>query len=206
MRILRKYFFYSIYLFFIAVASDKIKPYSGSHMVWNGLVPDFTMPQAQKIYADQHKEKHIDIGISGYKIDECDGYDNWLFPDHAKFPSGRNAAAVRSTLGILAQKTIYEEYKEQNKRTYGLVRASAAGSQMMPFCIYNDCYSFEQYLTGLASSSFCGALWVPEVRDADTAEGVVIVPDGVKFAGNGVALDRHGGFGGDELRRRRDRH
>ena len=149
---------------------EDMKPYSGSHMVWNGLVPDFTLPEARKIYAEQHKKTHIDIGISGYKIDECDGYDNWLFPDHAKFPSGRNAAAVRNTLGILSQKAIYETYKEENRRTYGLVRASAAGSQMMPFCIYNDCYSFEQYLTGLASSSFCGALWVPEVRDANTAE------------------------------------
>ncbi|MBE6896190.1 MAG: DUF5110 domain-containing protein [Ruminococcaceae bacterium] len=153
-----------------ATIYEDMKPYSGSHMVWNGLAPDFTLPEARKIYADQHKEKHIDIGVSGYKIDECDGFDNWLFPDHAKFPSGRNAAAVRSSLGILAQKATYEIYRSINKRTYGLVRASAAGSVMMPYCIYNDCYSFEQYLTGLASSSFCGCLWVPEVRDADTSE------------------------------------
>ncbi|MBQ6171280.1 MAG: DUF5110 domain-containing protein [Clostridia bacterium] len=148
----------------------EIKPYCGSHKVWNGIVPDFTLEKARDIIAKQHKKDHIDIGVSGYKIDECDGYDEWLFPDHASFPSGRSAAAVRNTLGILAQKNIYNVFRKENKRTYGLVRASAAGSSMMPFCIYNDCYSFEQYLTGLASSSFTGCLWVPEVRDANTAE------------------------------------
>ncbi|MBQ6052076.1 MAG: DUF5110 domain-containing protein [Clostridia bacterium] len=149
---------------------EEIKPYCGSHMVWNGLTPDFTLEKAREIFAKQHKKEHIDIGVSGYKIDECDGYDFWLFPDHASFPSGRSAAAVRNTLGILAQKNIYNAFRKENRRTYGLVRASAAGSAMMPFCIYNDCYSFEQYMTGLASSSLTGCLWVPEVRDAKTAE------------------------------------
>ncbi len=149
---------------------DSIKPYCGSHKVWNGIVPDLTIPKARQILADQHKKEHADIGVSGYKIDECDGYDGWLFPDHARFPSGNNAAVVRNSFGILAQKNIYEMYREENRRTFGLVRASAAGSSMMPFCIYNDCYSFDQYMTGLASSSLCGCLWVPEVRDAKTEE------------------------------------
>jgi alpha-D-xyloside xylohydrolase len=149
---------------------EEIMPFCGSHKVWNGIVPDFTLEKAREIIANQHKKEHIDIGVSGYKIDECDGYDEWLFPDHTSFPSGRSAAAVRNTLGILAQKNIYNAFRKENKRTYGLVRASAAGSAMMPFCIYNDCYSFEQYLTGLASSSLTGCLWVPEVRDAQTPE------------------------------------
>lgn len=149
---------------------DELIPYSGSHMVWNGLVPDFTMAEAKDIYSRIHDDKHVSIGVSGYKVDECDGFDGWLFPDHAEFPSGNDAPTIRSTLGITAQNALYDLYHKHNKRTYGLVRASNTGSAAMPFCIYNDCYSFKDYMTGLASASFCGTLWVPEVRDADTAE------------------------------------
>ena len=51
-----------------------------------GEVPDFTMPQARKIFFDQLKKDQVDIGVSGYKIDEVDGYDHYLWPDVATFP------------------------------------------------------------------------------------------------------------------------
>ena len=31
---------------------DKILPFTGSHTVWGGVVPDFTIPEAQKIFTD----------------------------------------------------------------------------------------------------------------------------------------------------------
>ncbi|WP_315814692.1 TIM-barrel domain-containing protein [Paraflavitalea speifideaquila] len=33
-----------------------ILPYTGSHTVWVGAVPDFTMPQARKIFFEQLKK------------------------------------------------------------------------------------------------------------------------------------------------------
>lgn len=57
---------------------QQMYPLSGSHLVWLGIVPDYTLPAARKILTDQHQSDHIDIGISGYKIDEVDGYDFWL--------------------------------------------------------------------------------------------------------------------------------
>ena len=64
-----------------------IKPLTGSHTVWNGLVADLTLPKAQQIYKNFFTKTHLDIGVSGYKIDEVDSYDQWLWPDVASFPS-----------------------------------------------------------------------------------------------------------------------
>jgi alpha-glucosidase (family GH31 glycosyl hydrolase) len=59
--------------------------YTGSHTVWVGEVPDITMPQARNIFFGQLKKDQVDIGVSGYKIDEVDGYDHYLWPDVATF-------------------------------------------------------------------------------------------------------------------------
>ncbi len=145
-------------------------PLSGSHMVWNGIVPDLTLEEARRLYAEHHQSTLIRAGVSGFKIDECDGYDKYLWPDHAEFPSGNSAATLRQGYGLLCQRTVHEAFRQSGRRTYGLVRASNAGASSFPFCIYNDCYTFGDYLNGICSAAFCGALWVPEVRDAKTAE------------------------------------
>ncbi len=143
---------------------------SGSHLVWNGLVPDYTLAEAREIYSDYHAKTLLRAGISGFKIDECDGYDKYLWPDHATFPSGHSATTVRQSYGVLLQKMIYELYRKENLRTYGLVRASNAGASAFPFCVYNDSYTFRDFLHALCSAAFCGTLWVPEVRDAKTPD------------------------------------
>ena len=149
---------------------DTLYPLAGSHMVWLGIVPDYTLPKAREILMGQHKTDHFDIGISGYKIDEVDGYDFWLWPDHATFPSGTSAEAMRQTYGLLLQKMLYTDlFKANNQRTYGLVRASNGAASAYPFVIYSDSYDHEQYITGLSSASLCGILWTPEIRSAQNA-------------------------------------
>ncbi len=61
-------------------------------------------------------------------------------------------------------------FKEINKRTYGLVRASNAGASNFPYVIYNDYYSHQDFIIALVNSSFIGVLWTPEVRASKTAE------------------------------------
>jgi len=39
-----------------------------------------------------------------------------------------------------------------------------------PYVIYNDCYHHRQYINGLVNSGFCGVLFTPEVRGAESAE------------------------------------
>lgn len=142
-------------------------PLSGSHLVWLGIVPDYTLPEARGILIDQHKKDHFDIGISGYKIDEVDGYDFWLWPDHATFPSGTSAEAMRQTYGMLMQEMLHKElFRENNMRTYSQVRSSNGAASAYPFVIYSDSYGHEQYITGLSSASLCGILWCPEIRSA----------------------------------------
>lgn len=53
---------------------DSLVPYSGDYLVWNGLVPDFSLDEASDIFAGYHKEL-CDEGITGFKHDECDGSD-----------------------------------------------------------------------------------------------------------------------------------
>ncbi len=147
-----------------------LQPYIGSHTVWGGVVPDYTLPTAQKILTDQINKDQVSLGISGYKIDECDGYDRWLWPDVAKFPSGNSAEQIRQTYGILLQKTTSRLYHDNNIRTYGLVRASNGGGVSFPYVIYNDYYSHEDFITALINSGFNGVLWTPEVRGSKTGE------------------------------------
>jgi alpha-D-xyloside xylohydrolase len=140
---------------------NSITPYTGSHTVWVGEVPDFTIPQARKIFFDQLQKDQVDIGVSGYKIDEVDGYDHYLWPDGEQ---------MRSTYCVLAMRYAAEMYHRKNQRTYGLVRANNAGGVSLPFVIYNDYYNHEDFITALINSGFSGVLWTPEARASKTGE------------------------------------
>ncbi|WP_341836550.1 TIM-barrel domain-containing protein [Chitinophaga pollutisoli] len=147
-----------------------LKSLSGSHTVWNGLVADFTLPEAKALFREHFLKNHIALGVSGYKMDENDGYDKWLWPDVATFPSGTSAEQMRQIYGIAMQQMTDEWFREQNRRTYGLVRASNAGASRFPYVIYNDYYSHPDFITALVNSSFIGVLWTPEVRASKSAE------------------------------------
>lgn len=158
---------------YVSPASDiykKMYPLSGSHTVWCGIVPDLADNQARQIWKDKLEREHISIGVSGYKIDEVDGYDRYLWPDVATFPSGISAEQMRQTYGLWVQRTTAELYEKRNQRTFGLVRASNAGASAFPYVIYNDYYSHQDFITALINSGFCGVLWTPEVRNSKTGE------------------------------------
>ncbi|AHF15526.1 glycoside hydrolase family 31 protein [Niabella soli] len=148
----------------------QIAPYTGSHTVWTGEVPDFTIPEARKIFFGQLKKDQVDIGVSGYKIDEVDGYDYYLWPDVARFPGGLTGEQMRQTYGVLAMRYSLDMFKEKNERTYGLVRASNAGANTYPYVIYNDYYNHEDFITALINSGYIGVLWTPEARASKTSE------------------------------------
>jgi alpha-D-xyloside xylohydrolase len=124
-----------------------ISPFTGSHTVWLGEVPDYTIPEAQKVLLNHHQKKHLNLGVSGYKIDEIDGYDKWLYPDHATFPSGNDAVEMRQLYGLILQKMLGDHFKKQNIRTYGLVRSSYIGASSHPFVVYSDhlCYGIGKF-------------------------------------------------------------
>nr|MBI1228904.1 DUF5110 domain-containing protein [Cytophagales bacterium] len=147
-----------------------ILPLTASHTVWAGVVPDFTLLAAQQIFWKQFETEHIAKGVSGYKIDEVDGYDQWLWPDVARFPSGISAEQIRQTYGLLVQKQSAELFHARNERTYGLVRASNGGGTSFPYVIYNDYYEHRDFITALINSGYAGVLWTPEARASKTAE------------------------------------
>jgi alpha-glucosidase (family GH31 glycosyl hydrolase) len=147
-----------------------IKPYTSSHTVWVGIVPDFNTKPARDLFKGLFTEQHINLGVSGYKVDETDGYDSWLWPDVAKFPSGFSAEQIRQTYGLQFQKISADWFREKNVRTYGLTRASNAGASSMPYVIYNDYYNHKDFITALCNSSFIGVLWTPEARSSKTSE------------------------------------
>jgi alpha-D-xyloside xylohydrolase len=149
---------------------SSIQPYTGSHTVWLGEVPDYTMAKAREVLLDHHQKNHIQPGVSGYKIDEVDGYDFWLWPDHATFPSGNDAVEIRQLYGLILQNTLTDHFRSQNRRTYGLVRSSYIGASSQSFVLYSDYYGHRGYITALVNSSFAGILWTPEIRSASSAE------------------------------------
>jgi alpha-glucosidase (family GH31 glycosyl hydrolase) len=147
-----------------------ILPFTGTHTVWGGVVPDHSLPEARDIFINQLSKSQVSIGVSGYKLDENDGFDNWLWPDVAKFPSGNSAEQLRQTYGLFLQKSTLEMFRKNNTRTYGLTRASNGGGSSFPYVIYNDYYSHPDFITALINSGFCGVLWTPEVRSSDSSE------------------------------------
>lgn len=149
---------------------DKIEPYTGSHTEWNGLIADYTMPQAKQIMSDHFDKHQLSLGVDGYKMDENDGFDSWLWPDVATFPSGNSAEQMRQIYGSMMQKITTDMYRKKNKRTYGLVRAGNGGTSSFPYVIYNDYYNHRDFITALINSSFIGVLWTPEVRASATSE------------------------------------
>ncbi|TDH20094.1 glycoside hydrolase family 31 protein [Segetibacter sp. 3557_3] len=147
-----------------------ITPFTGSHTVWTGEVPDLNMPEVRKLLYDQMKKSQVDINVSGYKIDEVDGYDHYLWPDVATFPSGVSGEQMRQTYGMLNMRYSAEMFKQLNKRTYGLVRANNGGGVSFPYVLYNDYYNHEDFITALINSGTAGVLWTPEVRASKTSE------------------------------------
>jgi alpha-glucosidase (family GH31 glycosyl hydrolase) len=147
-----------------------IAPLSGSHTVWTGIVPDFMSPAARRIVLDHFDRELVRRGVSGYKIDEVDGYDRWLWPDHATFPSGLSGEQMRQVYGVAIQRATADAFHARDQRTYGLVRASNAGAAPLPYVIYNDYYGHPEFITALVSSGFIGVLWTPEVRSSKTSE------------------------------------
>ncbi|MFS8617425.1 MAG: glycoside hydrolase family 31 protein [Solitalea sp.] len=147
-----------------------IEPYTASHTVWVGMVPDFTLPAAREAFFNQLEKDQVAIGVSGYKIDEVDGFDQWLWPDVATFPSGLSGEQMRQTYGLLTQRYTTEMFEARNQRTYGLVRASNGGGVRFPYVIYNDNYNHREFITALINSSFAGVLWTPEARASKTGE------------------------------------
>ncbi|RKR80134.1 alpha-D-xyloside xylohydrolase [Mucilaginibacter gracilis] len=149
---------------------NNILPYIATHTVWNGAVVDLTLPKARDLFFGALDKNKIDIGVGGYKIDEVDGGDAYLWPDVAIFPSGNSAEELRQTYGLMMQRYVTELYHSRNQRTYGLVRASNGGGASLPYVIYNDYYNHQDFITALINSGFAGVLWTPEVRSSKTAE------------------------------------
>lgn len=149
---------------------ERMQPYTATHTVWCGTVPDYSMPEARELLAGHFQKHLLDRGVSGFKMDENDGYDSWLWPDVAEFPSGNSAEQMRQIYGPLMQDMTMQLFRQRNQRTYGLVRASNAGAASFPYVLYNDYYNHRDFITALINSSFIGVLWTPEVRASQTAE------------------------------------
>lgn len=149
--------------------------YASDFLVWKGLVPDFTLPEARKAFGDYHG-KLADCGISGFKLDECDnsniatGNSTWGFPDMAAFPSGIDGEQMHQVFGSLYLRTMDSIYRERNLRAYQDYRSSGLFMSSVPATLYSDTYDHEQYIQMVCNSAFGGLLWSPELRESNSEE------------------------------------
>ena len=151
----------------------EIVPYSGDYSVWNGAVPDLSLPEAREIFAG-HQKKLVDMGVDGFKLDECDSSDYtrcWSFPNHAQFPSGLDGEQYHSLFGVFYMQTMLQAL--DNRPILSEVRNAGALSASYPFVLYSDLYDHADFIRGCATAGFSGVLWTPEVRDAKTGEEFV---------------------------------
>jgi len=155
-----------------------LHPLSGDYEVWGGLVPDLSLTPARAAFADYHRRQLVDKGVTGFKLDECDGSDfirnsSWSFPENSQFPSGMDGEQMHSLLGLLYQRTINGVFESAGIRSYQSVRSSGAFASSLPFVLYSDLYDHRDFIRGVATSSFSGLLWTPEVRHATNTEDLI---------------------------------
>jgi alpha-D-xyloside xylohydrolase len=113
----------------------------------------------------------VALGVSGYKLDECDNSDftgSWSFPELSKFPSGADGEQMHSMFGQHYADAIQIPFDRRKTRTYGLIRSAGALAAPYPYALYSDLYDHAEFVKGVAKIGFCGLLWTPEVRDAET--------------------------------------
>ena len=149
---------------------DAIAPYSGDTLVWSGLVPDFSLPEARSIFRE-HQKTLIDLGVDGFKLDECDSSDytgSWSFPLSSRFPSGMDGEQYHSLFGTLYIQVLMEAMGDI--KTLSEVRNLGALAASYPFVLYSDLYDHEDFIRGIANAPFSGLLWSPELRDAHSKE------------------------------------
>ena len=154
---------------------DRLRHRAGDYLVWEGLVIDLADPEASRIFADYHEQHLVEPGVTAFKADECDrqfitDVTPFNYPYCSAFPSGIDGDQMTQLYGYLYQRSIYSVFKRRDTRTWGDVRATAALAAPLPFCLYSDAYTFDEYLRQLVNASFSGLLWSPEVRQASTRE------------------------------------
>ncbi|HEY3330767.1 MAG TPA: TIM-barrel domain-containing protein [Capsulimonadaceae bacterium] len=156
---------------------DALVKDSGDHEVWNGLVPDFTLEAARETFGKHYDESHVALGVSGYKLDECDSSDFmkefWSFPETSVFPSELDGEQYHSLFGIKFQETIDAIFRRRGVRSFQQVRNSHALSAPYPFALYSDLYDHDEFIRGVANAGFSGMLWCPEVRHAEGKEDLI---------------------------------
>ena len=153
---------------------DEFAPYSGDYLVWGGLVHDFSLPEARKIFADYHRKYLIEKGIDGFKLDECDSSDytgGWSFPLNSQFPSGMDGEQYHSLVGTLFCQTQLEAL--DGRPTLSEIRSMGALASSYPFVLYSDLYDHKEYIRALVNSGFSGLLWAPEFRHAKSKEETI---------------------------------
>ncbi len=145
---------------------ETVRPHLSDYANWSGELPDYTQPAVLTAMQNQHRRDHLSIGISGYKIDECDA----SLPSHAHFPSGLDGVQMNQILGMLLTKNQDALFREKNTRTYSMVRAGNLGGCGYPFAFYSDRTDLREYVRMLCNSGFSGLLWSPEVCGASSGE------------------------------------
>lgn len=153
---------------------DDLIPFSGDYTVWDGLVPDFSLPEARKIFSDYQYENLVALGVDGFKADECDGSDltgGWSFPNHSSFPSGLDGEQYHNLFGVLYTKAMDESL--HGAPTLSECRSMGALAASYPFVLYSDLYDHRAFVRGTAVSGFSGLLWSPELRGTDSKEELI---------------------------------
>jgi alpha-D-xyloside xylohydrolase len=139
-------------------------------------VPDFAGEPARRVFGEYHGKALIDVGVSGFKLDECDGSDfteGWSWPDFSRFPSGLDGEQMHAAFGLRYQHAVLDAFQKRNLPTFGLVRSSGALAAPYPFVLYSDLYDHRQFIRAMLNAGFSGLLWCPEVRDAISEEDLL---------------------------------
>lgn len=158
---------------------EPIVPYAGNYTVWSGAVPDFSLPEARRIFTGYHEREFVKKGILAFKLDECDAANfaaaerEWSFPDITMFPSGMDGVQMRQLFGFLYQQAMLNIYRRNDIRTMFDVRASYLFASPYSVVLYSDMYDHRDFIRMVVNSAFAGVNWSPEVRETSNEKELI---------------------------------
>ena len=149
----------------------KLLPFAGSHLVWNGIVPDYSMPAARTIFADHLRRKVVELArarSAASRSTRSTATTAGSGPTSPSFPSGHDGEQLRQTYGaapaaaahgpLPRPESPHARSGARHQRRRVVVPVRHLQRQLRLRRIHHR---------RRATAPFAGVLWSPEVRGGD---------------------------------------
>ena len=145
----------------------KIEPYTGSHTVWCGIVPDYSLLETKKIMTDHFKKHQLDKGVSGsYGGVWSTNASDSTAPNKITSTNNRWAPTIFAYEDVDPSNGISDGYSDAKISSYNL---STTGVNEQLTDDQRNSYSYEKYNEDPGLKAVYNAYWGSPNRNKSQA-------------------------------------